>query len=889
MDKNSEQVIQQGLTESEVLKSRLEHGENILTPPKRGSLWRLYLESYKDPIIKILLIAVCLSFIVSYFNNSYIETVGILAAVLLATTLSFFFEYDARRKFDILNSVNDETEVKVVREGKVKLVLRKEVVVGDVVILEQGEEVPADGTLFQAFSLQLDESSLTGELLTAKSIDSALFDKESTYPSNQVMKGTLVVDGHGAYVVSKIGDETEIGRVAQQSSIDSEVQTPLNLQLTRLAKFIGTVGFVIAITTFVIFTIRDLYHYFQINTLSNWSEALQVFQILLKHFMVAVTLLVVAVPEGLPMSVTLSLALNMKRMLRTNNLVRKMHASETIGAITTICTDKTGTLTENKMTVNNFVPAHCDKELEAEWMANIFMNMSINSTAYLSKEQGGEVEGIGNPTEIALLKWLQAQGESYDELRSKVEIVEQLTFSTERKYMGTRVRDKDTGKEYIYIKGAPEVVLSSCDLADHYLNSLKDELTLHQAKAMRTLAFAFKSIPQGVEFNLKEIANTKKFNFLGYVAITDPVRPDVPASVKSCLLAGIDVKIVTGDTFMTAREIARQIGLWGEDTPESASITGPEFAALSDADASKIAPGLRIMSRARPTDKQRLVQLLQAQGEVVAVTGDGTNDAPALNFAHVGLSMGSGTSVAKEASDITLLDDSFHSISTAVMWGRSLYRNIQRFIVFQLTVNFVALFVVLLGGIIGDVLPLTITQMLWVNLIMDSFAALALASIPPSMEVMKNKPRKSSDFIITKVMGYTIVGVGLLFLVALICLLNYFRGEVGGLSVYRLTYFFSFFVMLQIWNLLNMRVLGSNESVFKGLFKSTTFLAVILSIFIGQYIIVTYGGEVFRTVPLEFKDWIELVGLSSVILWLGEFIRWIRRLKQKDKDENSRN
>lgn len=874
MDINSEELLKRGLSQSEVLNSRAKFGENILTPPSRGSIWSLYLESFKDPIIKILLIAVLLSFIVSYFNNSYIETLGILAAIFLATTLSFLFEYDARRKFDILNTVNDKTEVKVIREGKVQLIPRKDIVVGDVVVLEQGEEVPADGSLLEAVSLQLDESSLTGEPMTSKFVDSALFDAEATYPSNKVLKGTLVVDGHGKYTVTSVGDATEIGHVARQSSVDSEIETPLNQQLTRLAKFIGKIGFIIAIATFLIFTTRDLYFHFQSHTLSSWTEAFILFQILLKHFMVAVTLLVVAIPEGLPMSVTLSLALNMKRMLRTNNLVRKMHASETIGAITTICTDKTGTLTQNKMTVSSYEVSKSSVEF-SEIEKRLAENMAVNSTAYLAIEEGKEVEGIGNPTEIALLKWLNERKINYQDLRDKVEVVDQLTFSTERKYMATRVRRVEDSSEYIYVKGAPEVIMSLCSLETEYENKLINDLGLLQAKAMRTLAFAVIRVAKDDVIDLKNIVQT--FSFLGYVAIHDPIRSDVPESVQTCLAAGIDVKIVTGDTFLTAREIAKQIGLWNDETKESASITGPEFAALTDEEASTVASEICIMSRARPTDKQRLVQLLQSQGEVVAVTGDGTNDAPALNFAQVGLSMGSGTSVAKEASDITLLDDSFHSISTAVMWGRSLYRNIQRFIVFQLTVNFVALFVVLIGGLVGDILPLTITQMLWVNLIMDSFAALALASIPPNDEVMKEKPRKPTDFIINKSMGITIVGVGLLFLVGLIILLSYIRGTASGLTTYRLTYFFTFFVFLQLWNLFNIRVLGSNDSAFKGLFKSKTFLAVLVMIFVGQYIIVTFGGEVFRTVPLDFIDWIGVFCLTSLILWLGEFKRWIRR------------
>lgn len=868
-------LLKNGLTSKEVEESRSKYGLNQLTPVKKVSLWQLYLDKFKDPIIQILLVAACFSLIISYIHSDYIETIGIFMAIILATTIGFYFEYDANKKFDLLNAVSDDVTVKVLRDGKVQLVGRKEIVIGDVVVLEQGEEVPADGTLLEAVSLQINESSLTGEPVIDKFTDKALFDEEATYPSNRVLRGTMVLDGHGIFVVDKIGDDTEIGRVAKLTNVDSEVTTPLKQQLTKLAKFIGKIGFTIAGLVFVVFTARDLYFFFQVEALDSWPQFLKVAEIVLKYFMVSVTLLVVAVPEGLPMSVTLSLALNMKRMLRTNNLVRKMHASETMGAITTICTDKTGTLTQNKMTV-----ASVHKCSLPSGDGLLSENMALNSTAYLS-EENGKVEGIGNPTEIALLNWLYKENIDYKELRESVEIIDQLPFSTERKFMATFVKSRVLNKKVLYIKGAPEVVLRHCAIDYAEKAQIEQTLVSLQSKAMRTLAFAYIVLDGDVAIDLKDISLYKELELIGYVGITDPIREEVPAAVASCLSAGINIKIVTGDTLVTAREIARQIGLWKEDTPMEASITGPEFEQLTDDEARERAPKLLIMSRARPTDKQRLVKLLQDKKEVVAVTGDGTNDAPALNFAQVGLSMGSGTAVAKEASDITLLDDSFNSISTAVMWGRSLYQNIQRFIVFQLTINLLALLLVLLGGITGAELPLTITQMLWVNLIMDTFAALALASIPPSIDVMKDKPRKSTDFIITRTMGRTILSIGMIFLAILLGMLYYFKGLPEGLTTYHLTYFFTFFVFLQFWNLFNMRVFGTNHSTFYGLFSSKAFWLVSILIFVGQLIIVEYGGAVFRCEPLTFSSWMEIIGLTSLTLWIGEGIRMIKRLKTR--------
>lgn len=876
--KKAETLLKKGLTSEEVNNSRKAHGANILTPPKKTSLWQLYLDKYKDPIIQILLIAACLSLFISYLHNDYIETIGIFIAIFLATSIGFYFEYDAQKKFEILNAVSDEIFVKVVRNGEVQLIERKEIVVGDVVLLEQGEEIPADGFLLEAVSLQINESSLTGELLIYKYTDEALFDEEATYPSNRVLRGTMVLDGHGAFVVDKIGDETEIGKVAKLTNVESDVETPLKQQLTKLAKLIGKIGFTVAIAVFVIFTTRDLYYFFQTQSLDSWDQGLKVLEIVLKYFMIAVTLLVVAVPEGLPMSVTLSLALNMKRMLRTNNLVRKMHACETMGAITTICTDKTGTLTQNKMTVASATLLKSDESTKQL----IYSNMGLNSTAYLSHE-GGNTEGIGNPTEIALLYWLEEQGMDYAEIRESNRIINQLPFSTERKFMATLVEMKDSEKQILFIKGAPEVILQYCTIESAEQREIEKALFDLQSKAMRTLAFAAVEIEKDTNLDLENISIYKNFELLGYVGIIDPIRPEVPEAVASCLSAGISIKVVTGDTLVTAREIARQIGLWTDETPDSASITGPEFEALSEEEALNRVQGLKIMSRARPTDKQRLVRLLQEKDEVVAVTGDGTNDAPALNFAQVGLSMGTGTAVAKEASDITLLDDSFNSIGTAVMWGRSLYKNIQRFIVFQLTINLLALLIVLLGGFTGSELPLTITQMLWVNLIMDTFAALALASIPPSRDVMQEKPRSSSDFIISKHMANMILGMGLSFLIILMGMLFYFKNTPEGLTVYDLTYFFTVFVFLQFWNLFNVRVFGTNHSTFNGLFESQTFWLVALLIGIGQFFIVQYGGQVFRCVPLSLTSWIEIIAYTSIVLWLGEGVRLVQRLKTKSK------
>lgn len=900
-----------GLTDEQVRKSRSEHGANLLTPPKRPSLWKLYLEKFEDPVVRVLLVAALFSLIISIVENEYAETIGIIVAILLATGIGFFFEYDAGRKFDLLNAVNEDTLVKVVRNGRVQEIPRKDIVVGDIVVLETGEEVPADGELLEAISLQVNESNLTGEPVVAKTIVETDFDDEATYASNCILRGTTIVDGHGIMRVEAVGDATEIGKVARQSSEQNIEPTPLNIQLTRLANLIGRMGFSVAGLAFLIFFVKDvvvIYDFSSFHTFRDWLPALQA---TLQYFMMAVTLIVVAVPEGLPMSVTLSLALNMRRMLSTNNLVRKMHACETMGAITVICTDKTGTLTQNLMQVHeaDFYGLKNGGKLGDDDLGKLVMEgISANSTAFLEEGMPGEKSrGVGNPTEVALLLWLNERGSDYLALREEATVIDQLTFSTERKFMATLVQSPLMGKKVLYVKGAPEIVLGKCkDVlldgkrmdTEEYRPKVEAQLLGYQNMAMRTLGFAFRIIDEKEELKIKnemqgndatgdsrlsilDYQLVENLSFLGVVAISDPIRPDVPAAVEKCRSAGIDVKIVTGDTPGTATEIARQIGLWQPEDTEHNRITGAAFAELTDEEALNCVMDLKIMSRARPTDKKRLVQLLQQKGAVVAVTGDGTNDAPALNHAQVGLSMGTGTSVAKEASDITLLDDSFNSISTAVMWGRSLYKNIQRFIVFQLTINFVALFIVLLGALVGTELPLTVTQMLWVNLIMDTFAALALASIPPSESVMKEKPRKSTDFIITKSMKSYILGMGFVFLAVLMGMLVWFNHEAGGMTARRLTIFFTFFVMLQFWNLFNARVFGTTDSAFKGISKSYGMELIILAILGGQILIVQFGGAVFRTVPLDLSTWITIMASTSLVLWVGESVRFARRLMQK--------
>lgn len=883
-----------GLTDAQVEESRRLHGENVLTPPAKVSLWKQFIEKFDDPIIRILLVAWVLSVGIACVHcfgpeqagfSAFLEPLGIFFAIMLASCVGFFFEVKANKEFDILNTVNDEIQVTVVRNGRITEVSRKDVVVGDIVMLGTGEEVPADGHLLEAVSLQINESTLTGESLIGKTTNEADFDKEATYPSNVVMRGTTVVDGHGIMVVEQVGDATGYGKVYEGSQIDNHIETPLQMQLKGLAKVISKAGYAIAVVTFLTLTIK-LVLSGQDYSVMEW------FSHLLNFFMVAVTLIVVSVPEGLPMSVTLSLALSMNRMLKTNNLVRKMHACETMGATTVICTDKTGTLTQNQMQVHETKFYNLEKQTlgDDELSRLIKEGIAVNSTANLETVDD-KTKTLGNPTEAALLLWLRSQGVDYLPLREGAKVISQLTFSTERKYMATVVNSPLLKKKVLYVKGAPEIVLSHCMqvAANGSLvptaqmrPEIEKQLLAYQGQAMRTLGFAYQVLGENeddapyVEGRLKEGLD---LTYLGVVAISDPVRADVPAAVQHCTNAGISVKIVTGDTPGTAREIGRQIGIWKPEDTDRNIITGPAFEALSDDEAYNRVMDLKIMCRARPTDKQRLVQLLQKHGAVVAVTGDGTNDAPALKAAQVGLSMGDGTSVAKEASDITILDNSFSSITRAVMWGRSLYRNIQRFLLFQLTINVAACVIVLLGSLIGTESPLTITQMLWVNLIMDTFAAGALASLPPNERVMNDKPRKSGkdgDFIITRPMSVRIFGVGLAFVVVLMGLLLHFHAS-DGLSPHDLSWFFSFFVMLQFWNMFNAKAFMEGTSAFANMKASKGFLGVAALILVGQIMIVSLGGSMFNVVPLSIQDWLTIIGSSSLVLWIGEIARLFNR------------
>lgn len=856
----------QGLTAIEVEASRARHGENVLTPPRRPSMWKLYLEKYEDPMVRILLVAAVASLVLAFVKGDFVETIGIIAAVILATTVGFYFERDAARKFDVLTQLGEEQPVKVVREGRIMEIPRRDVVVDDVVLVETGDEVPADGRLLEATDLQVDESSLTGEPMTVKmSIEEGEMRNDGAdmgaYPINVLLRSSMVLGGSGCFVVTAVGDSTEIGHVARQAAELTGVKTPLNIQLDKLAKVISKVGGLLSVLSFLTFLGHDIIT----NELWHTDDYLGMLNVTLRYFMMAVTLIVMAVPEGLPMAVTLALALNMRRMLKSNNLVRKLQASETMGAVTVICTDKTGTLTENRMTVSD---VRCVMEDERWGMEDLYKAIALNTTA---------THDVGNPTEQALLRWLQQQGVDYQQLRDETPITAREPFSTERKYMTTTVGDTT------YIKGAPEIVIHMCGLKRDMRLQVKQQLYEWQQHAMRTLAIA---------------ANNK---LMAIVAISDPLREDVPEAISQCRQAGIDVKIVTGDTAATAWEIGIEAGVVKlpefykkkDDSEESEepemdktrTMTGAEFASLSDEEALEVIGELKVMSRARPMDKQRLVALLQQRGEVVAVTGDGTNDAPALNRAHVGLSLGSGTSVAKQASDITLIDDSFGSIVQAVMWGRSLYKNIQRFIFFQLIVNVAALLLVLFGAFIGTELPLTITQILWINLIMDTFAAMALASLPPSREVMKQKPRRQDAFIINRGMkrGIAFIGITFFLLLGIGCWLMevhpiFLAIQYGLAPDEAQTVFFTVFVLLQWWNLFNARMLGSSHSAFHKLWKCKGFLIVLGLVLAGQWLIVTFGGQMFRTVPLSLECWLYMFLLTSPVMLVGELYRGGKRV-----------
>lgn len=895
----SEKKIFRGLTDAEVLESRARHGINVLTPPEKESLWRRFLEKFRDPLIIILLVAGALSVCIScyeYFSLGeggavFFEPIGIFIAILLATGLGFYFEMKADKEFELLNQVNDDEPVQVVRNSTVTQVPRRDVVVDDVVMLNTGEEVPADGELLEAVALTMDESTLTGEPACSKTTDEAKFDPEATFPSNFVLRGTKVMEGHGVMKVTAVGDSTENGKVFEAAQIDDSVKTPLNEQLDRLGGLISKISYIFAAAIVV----GRVAMYFVNNPTFEW---LPFVTHLLQTCMIAVTLIVVAVPEGLPMAVTLSLAYSMRRMLKTNNLVRKMHACETMGATTVICTDKTGTLTQNQMQVSsvNFYGLAGNTLGDNEESRLIEEGIAVNSTAQLDLSDPARPTALGNPTEGALLLWLNKNGIDYRRLKDGVKLIEELPFSTERKYMATVV--ESGGRKILYVKGAPEIIFSLCRNYPPGVTkeTVDQQLLAYQNQAMRTLGFAYQILEPGDKTIADHKVAAENLTFLGIVAIADPVRADVPDAVREVLDAGIKVKIVTGDTPGTAREIGRQIGLWTPQDGDRNIITGPEFAELSDEELRRRVGEIKIIARARPLDKKRLVEALQANNEVVAVTGDGTNDAPALKAAHVGLSMGDGTSVAKEASDITIVDNSFTSIGRAVMWGRSLYRNIQRFILFQMTVNVAACFLVLFGAFIGVDSPLTVTQMLWVNLIMDTFAAMALASLPPSRRVMDDKPRDRRQFIINKPMWTSIVGVGGLFFLLLLGLVYLFEhyevtsmvglvsgdlvaktgAALGTLTAREECYIFTIFVMLQFFNMFNARAFETGGSAFH-LKGCSEFLFIALVIFVGQLLIVNIGGEFFNVTPISVMDWVVIVAATSFVLWIGEFFRLFRK------------
>ena len=944
------------MTDEQVRESRAKNGVNILTPPEKEPLWKQFLGKFTDPLIIILLIAGFLSVGISLYEyiglgkdwETFFEPIGIFVAVFLATGIAFIFELKADKQFAILNQVNDDELVEVIRNGNATTIPKKDIVVGDIVILTTGAEIPADGTLLEAVSLNVDESSLTGEPVCHKSVREDDFDKNATYPTNRVLRGTKVMEGHGIFRVEAVGDKTENGKVFEAAQIDNSVRTPLNEQLDGLADIITKVSYVFAALIIVgklvvyfdwapiAFTLiipTAIFFYLVIRKFDNWKwhaitvSIIAYFVILMamvifffntltpdKHvadlitytldtLMIAVTLIVVAVPEGLPMAVTLSLAYSMQRMLKTNNLVRKMHACETMGAATVICTDKTGTLTQNQMQVydTNFYGLDNRKLGSDDESKLLEEGIAVNSTASLDHSDPNALTVLGNPTEGALLLWLNKNGIDYRELREDTEVVSELPFSTERKYMATVVNSSLLkGKRILYVKGAPEIVVSLCKQIEN--NVAKSDIDKHllnyQNQAMRTLGFAYQILDGDGEVFKDGKVVADNLTFEGIVAISDPVRKDVPAAVKECMDAGINVKIVTGDTPGTAKEIGRQIGLWTDKDTDRNIITGPEFAKLSDDELDKRVLDLKIISRARPMDKKRLVESLQRNNQVVAVTGDGTNDAPALKAAHVGLSMGDGTSVAKEASDITIIDNSFSSIGKAVMWGRSLYQNIQRFLLFQLTVNVAACFIVLFGAFMGTQSPLTVTQMLWVNLIMDTFAAMALASLPPSESVMKDKPRDRKAFILNKNMCENIVGVGGFFFLLLLVLLYVFEhsditrltdllhvrlGASDGLTPYELTLFFTIFVMTHFFYLFCARAFETNRSAlhFKG---CEGLLAIATIIFVGQIAMVEVPGlqKFFNVVSLKFLDWVIIIIGSSCVLWVREIWHRLKRAKQKE-------
>lgn len=964
-----------GLTLAEVDESRRRHGRNVLTPVARDPWWKLFLSKFDDPVIRILMVAGAIAIGVGLADGHYAEGIGILVAILLATVVAFANEYKASKEFEILNRMNDEVSVQVLREGKYSNVPRNEVVVGDHVVIEAGQEVPADGYLVQAVSLQIDQAKLTGESEPVRKVVSGTLPKEpdqsTAYSADRLLRGTIIRDGHGAFVVTAVGDGTDIGQTLAQAVEETDEVTPLNRQLLGLSKVIGVVGFGMAFLTYVALVVRGivvgelvlsqaqwlfagglviatmvalirvwlpvLYDALELvgkdirqpdwlenESLGSWIQTLllgvvtfvvltgtlvwlkfipvspsgwltvQVGSELLKYFMIAVTIIVVAVPEGLAMSVTLSLAYSMRKMTATNNLVRRMHACETIGAATVICSDKTGTLTRNEMTV---FESTCPLMSSAETIHPLIAEgIAANSTANLNRTETQPVP-LGNPTEGALLLWLHSRGIDYTTLRDDFLVDYQWTFSAERKFMGTIGRSSVTSKQILHVKGAPEILLDRCSsiatpsglvMLQETREEIETSLRSYQMRGMRTLGFAYRDHPGSDDERFERTPLERLASgmvWLGFVAVSDPVRPEVPNAIAACRRAGVAIKIVTGDNPATAQEIARQLNVWSSDrNVESQHVSGSDFANMTDDKAKHAAQDLVILSRARPKDKLRLVTLLQDQGHVVAVTGDGMNDAPALNYADVGLAMGkSGTAIAKEASDIILLDDSFRSVVNAITWGRSLYENIQRFILFQLTINVAALVVALLGPFIGIKLPFTVTQMLWVNLIMDTFAAVALATEPPHLSVLDRPPRDAASFIVTKKMAKNIFTVAGAFLVVMIWYLLYIQRD-GRVTEYELSYFFTGFVLLQFWNLLNARCLGRNESAFVGITKNVGFVAIVVAIFIGQIVMVQFGGTVFRTVPLSLTDWVILTSATSLVLWIGELLRLMTRLRHAPID-----
>lgn len=966
-----------GLTQEEVEESRRKYGANILTPAQREAWWKLWLEKFDDPIVRILIVAAVISIAVGIFEGNYVEGLGIIIAILLATTVGFLNEYNANKEFDILQQTNDEEPIEVIRDGHYTTVAKKDLVVGDLVVIEIGQEAPADGRAIEAFSLQLNEAKLTGEAAgvhkyTQKEA-SKYTEKESAYPPDLILRGTVVVEGHGIIEVTAVGDNTEIGQAAREVTIDSEVETPLNIQLERLSKLIGVLGFTIAVLINIALVVQgvvkgELYLTFEqwylvgivvvgltvaLNKIwlpivydglelsgikeerpawvekegfSEWLKAallgvgifgvflgfgvaldwislnpttwlpLTIANKFLTYFMIGVAIIVVAVPEGLALSVTLSLAYSMQKMTKQNNLVRKMHACETIGATTVICSDKTGTLTLNEMRVKevsfpSFVRCEIVRGKESKAEKLILEGICVNSTANLERETRKPSRPIGNPTEGALLLWVEGWGIDYIQERTEFEVKDQLTFTTERKYMATYGRSPALGKNILHVKGAPEILLAQCN---KYLNddgvtnvdynqrqAIEAELQKYQKSGKRTLGFAYAEEPAkyqpGVELEKQKVG----LIWLGAVAIADPIRQEVPKAIEMCRAAGVEVKMVTGDSKETAEHIAREIGILEPKDSSGKVISGPEFRAMDYEEALSAVQRVKVIARARPKDKQRLVELLQDLGEVVAVTGDGTNDAPALKQAQVGLAMGKiGTDVAKEASDIIILDDSFNSIENAVMWGRSLYQNIQKFVLFQLTINVAACGLALLGPFIGIDLPFTVIQLLWINLIMDTFAALALATEPPNMEVMKVPPRDPQEFIISQSMATSIFTVAPIFLVFFVGFLQVIQKD-GMVTPLELTLFFTTFVMLQVWNIFNAKCFGTSQSVFSSLLNNKSFLAIVGGIFLGQIFMVQFGGTFFRTVPLSWQNWLIITAITSVVLWIGEFWRLLLRLQAK--------